>query len=247
MDRAEISQIAHERHPIAAPISEERLQHLLAEVAAPEIEVLDLGCGVGSWLLTLLELSEQACGIGVDVSKPALEEASRASSERGLSDRVEWIESDAASWSGADTFDVAMCVGASHVFGGLDGTLSAIRRHLRRGGFAVLGDAFWERAPSESAQAAIPEELPSLAGLVDVVEAAGFEVVDGYVSTLQDWDDYEWSWTGSLVRWALGQAAGSSEAAEALGAAREHREAWLKGYRGELGFVTLVLVDVQDR
>jgi hypothetical protein len=68
---------------------------------------------------------------------------------------------------------------------------------------------------------------------------------DARVSTLGEWDDYEWAWAGALVRWAVSQppdAAAQREAA--LDAAREHREAWLSGYRRYLGFVTLVLQDM---
>ena len=61
-----------------------------------------------------------------------------------------------------------------------------------------------------------------------------------HVSDAAEWDDYEWSWTGSLTEWALDNP-GHPDAAGALAAAREHRDQWLRGYRGVLGFVTLVL------
>ena len=107
----------------------------------------------------------------------------------------------------------------------------------------------WTRAPSQAAQDAVgagPDDQPDLAGLVDRVRQQGFEVVDGHVSTLEEWDDYEWAWTGALVRWAAEQPAESEERAAALRAAREHRSAWLHGYRQYLGFATLVLVDLPD-
>jgi len=60
------------------------------------------------------------------------------------------------------------------------------------------------------------------------------------VSDAAEWDNYEWSWVGSLTEWALDNP-GHPDAAEALAAAREHRDEWLRGYRGVLGFATLVL------
>ncbi|MFC5034729.1 MULTISPECIES: hypothetical protein [Streptomyces] len=63
---------------------------------------------------------------------------------------------------------------------------------------------------------------------------------DRRVSTLQVWDDYEWSWTGSLSQWALDHPE-HPDNGEALKAAAEHRHTWLHGYRGTLGFVTLLL------
>lgn len=247
MDRSEISRIAHSDHPICAPVSETRLHRLVATLELPAGgTVLDLGCGEGAWLLAALEAHVEARGTGVDLALPP--HIAAAAGERGLADRVRWVQADASSWFGG-LHDVVFCVGASHAFGGLEPTLQAVRTHLRPGGQVVLGDSFWERTPSPSTQDALqtgPDELPGLAALVRHVVDEGFEVVAGHVSTLEEWDDYEWSWTGSLTRWALGQASVSPARAEALAAARSHRDAWLHGYRKELGFVTLVLSDARS-
>jgi hypothetical protein len=71
------------------------------------------------------------------------------------------------------------------------------------------------------------------------VTADGWTPVYGHVSTIEEWDDYEFSWTGSLARWALDHP-DDPDAKQALEASAEHRDMWL-GYRGVLGFVTLVL------
>ncbi|HST25533.1 MAG TPA: class I SAM-dependent methyltransferase [Gaiellaceae bacterium] len=245
MDRDEIGRIAHSRHPVAAPVSSLRLQQVIAGLAPPEDgRIVDLGCGSGAWLLQALETHPQLSGVGVDISPSALAEARSEAAGRRLADRVRWIEADGSRWSDDGGFDVVICVGASHAFGGLDDTLRAVRSHLRPGGEVVLGDMIWDREPTQAALEALQvgrDELPDLAGLVERVRESGFEVVDGHVSTLEEWDDYEWSWTGSLVRWALDRPTGSEERAEVLAVAREHRDAWLKGYRRRLGFATLVL------
>lgn len=114
------------------------------------------------------------------------------------------MEGDAASLQ-VGSHDAVVCVGASHAFSGLNGTLRAVRDRLKPGGQVVLGDMIWQGTPSQAAQDAVeagPDEYPDLAGLVDRVRQHGFEVVDGHVSTLEEWDDYEWAWTGALVRWA---------------------------------------------
>ncbi|MDZ5447847.1 hypothetical protein U2F26_34990, partial [Micromonospora sp. 4G57] len=85
-----------------------------------------------------------------------------------------------------------------------------------------------------------PAEFTDLAGLVDAAEQAGWTPVYAHVSDAAEWDDYEWSWIGSLTEWALDNP-GHPDAAEALTVAREHRDQWLRGYRNVLGFVTLVL------
>jgi SAM-dependent methyltransferase len=246
MDRAEISRLAHARHPIAAPVSADRARTLLRRLAPPGgSRVADLGCGQGEWLLTLLEVASGVSGAGVDSAPGALAAAARSAARRGLSGRVAWHQSDATTWADGE-FAAVLCVGASHAFGGLDATLEAIRGHLAPGGRVLFGDAIWEAPPTAAAQAALgagASEFPDLAGLVERIEKAGFEPVGGHVSTREEWDDYEWSWTGTLAEWALRRPSGDEDRTEALAAARVHRDEWLRGYRNQLGFVTLVLQD----
>ncbi len=222
------------------------MRELLARLSHPPgARVVDLGCGWGEWLIELLAARSDLTGVGVDVSLP-LDVEARAQA-RGVADRVSWVQTDAARWHGG-VYDVVLCIGASHAFGGLAKTLDSVRRMLRPEGQLLLGDTIWDAPPSAAAQEALgvgPEDFPDLPGLVDITRERGFEPGYGHVSTLQEWDDYEWSWTGSLTTWALQQAQDPASREQALVAARTHREAWLRGYRHQLGFTTLVLYDIQ--
>lgn len=244
MERSEISRIAHRNHPIAAPVSHEAARTLLSTLHLGDGRIVDLGCGNGEWLLGLLELNPAVSGVGVDLHLPA--EAGEAAERRGLASRVRWVHGDAATWDDG-LFDTVMCIGASHVFGGLSGTLDAVRRQLVAGGQVLLGDAIWETPPSAAAKAALDadeDDFPTLSGLLANARDHGFEPSFGHISTLAEWDDYEWSWTGSLTRWALREAPTEQDRRQALDVARDHRDGWIGGYRGELGFVTVVLDDV---
>jgi len=230
---------------VAAPVGVGRVRELLGWIAPPAGgRVLDLGCGYGAWLLELLTVREDLTGVGIDLSLPdGLERATR---DRGVGDRVRWEQADATGWEGG-LFDVVVCVGASHAFGGLAGTLAAARQHLRPGGQVVLGDTFWETRPTLEALSALDvaaDDVPDLPGLLTQVEQASFEPGYGHVSTVAEWDDYEWSWTAFLVDWALREAPTDADREQALAVAREHRQQWLSGYRGVLGFATLVLHDL---
>jgi SAM-dependent methyltransferase len=246
VDRALASAIAHRWHPIAAPVSDDNVGLLLDRLEIPHGgRVLDLGCGLGHWLCAALQRSPGADGVGVDTSAPALERARRAAEERGLAGRVTFAQADAASWDGG-AFDAVLCIGATHAFGGLGLTLDAVRRHLAPGGRVLVGDGLWETPPTERALTALgaePGELPDAAGVVAEARARGFEPGFGHISTAAEWDRYEWSWTGSLVAWAVRESGADREAALEL--ARTHRREWLDGYRGALGFLTVVLHDLR--
>jgi SAM-dependent methyltransferase len=245
VDRALASAIAHRWHPIAAPVSDATLRTLVERLDLPAGgRLLDLGCGFGEWLLAALAAAPGAVGVGLDTSAPALAEARARAAARQLTDRVTFEQADAAGWQGKG-FDAALCIGATHAFGGLGPTLDAVRTYLRPGGRVLLGEGYWEGTPSQKALDALgaePGELPDIAGLVAEALRHGFEPGYGHLSTAAEWDHYEWSWTGSLTDWALSEEAGLDRAA-ALELAREHRRQFLDGYRGELGFATLVLHD----
>jgi SAM-dependent methyltransferase len=267
VDRALASVIAHRWHPVAAPVSDRTVERLLDRLGLRAgSRVLDLGCGTGEWVQRAVALAPGARGIGVDASAPALEAARAGAARRGLADRVAFEQADAACWPGpaepdparagaprprsVGAFDAVLCVGVGHVFGGPAGTLAAARRHLAPGGRVLLGEGFWEHPPDQAtldALGAAPNELPDLPGLVEAAAEGGFEPGWGHVSTAEEWDDHEWSWTGALAERALTHAAraegADGDAAEALEPARSHRRAWLGGYRGRLGFLTVVLRD----
>ncbi|MFD7099637.1 SAM-dependent methyltransferase [Streptomyces xanthophaeus] len=244
MDRQRISFLAHADHPIAAPLSDESVHELL-DRALPDggdARVLDLGCGSGSWLIRAHTARPGLRADGVDNAAEAIAAATRAANAAGLGDRIAFHARDAAEFTSPHSYDLVLSIGASHAFGGLLPTLQAARRHLAPGGTVLLGDCFWEREPDRKTLEAgfAADDYDSLATTVDRITAEGWTPLFGHVSTLREWDDYEWSWTGSLSRWALDHHE-DPDSAHALKTAAEHRNAWLHGYRGTLGFVTLLL------
>ncbi|MFG3229474.1 SAM-dependent methyltransferase [Kitasatospora sp. NPDC048194] len=163
----------------------------------------------------------------------ARESAARSSVDQG------------SSWGSAsrEQFDLVLCVGATHAFDGLLPTLAAARELLAPGGRLLVGEGFWEREPSQAALdglGAARGDFADLATTTDRVVADGWTPVYGHVSTAQEWDDYEFSWTGSLAEWVLDHP-DHPGAAAAREAADRHRAEWLRGYRGTLGFVTYLL------
>lgn len=238
------SLLAHADHPVSAPLSDASVRGLLdRSVLGRARAVLDLGCGQGAWLLAALAADRELRAVGVDISSSALERAAEEAERLGSRDRLELHHTDARSYRSDELFDTVFCVGASHAFGGLLPALAAARSHLSPDGCLLFGDCFWEREPDAAALDALGaarEDFTDLAGTVDRVLADGWVPVHGHTSTPEEWDAYEWSWTGSLARWALDHP-GDPRGAEFLQLAAAHRAQWLHGYRGTLGFVTLAL------
>jgi SAM-dependent methyltransferase len=244
MDRELISMLAHADHPIAAPLSDESVRTLLDRaVPGGEERVLDLGCGSGGWLLRALTAHPKLRAEGVDVSAAALSRARAEAARLGVADRLVLHHQSAADFTSPQSYDLVLSIGATHAFGGLLPTLAAAHGHLAAGGQVLVGDGFWEREPD---QATLDEldatraDFDDLATTVDGIIADGWTPVYGHTSTIQEWDDYEWSWTGSLARWALDHPEDPGSAA-AMTAATAHRSGWLHGYRGTLGFACLLL------
>ncbi len=63
-----------------------------------------------------------------------------------IASRSSWPTQRRASFE-PSAYDVAMCLGASFVFGGLAGTLDALEPVVRPGGHVVVGEPFWRRWP----------------------------------------------------------------------------------------------------
>lgn len=242
MDRDELSAIAHSDNPIAGPLSDDRVDRLVGELdLRPGATVLDLGCGQAEWLLRILERHPQATGEGVDRSAPALARARAAAELRLAPGRLRLHRQDIADFDpDPDGYDLVLCAGSTHLYGGLDGSLAALAGLVRPGGQALVAEGFWRRPPGAALIDLFGDGYRDLAATVDRCEDAGFVPLLAAVSSDDEWDAYEWSWTASLVRHA--RAHPDDDAADLLDTARTHRAEYLHGYRGVLGYVTLLLL-----
>ncbi|MEV6394453.1 class I SAM-dependent methyltransferase [Streptomyces sp. NPDC051907] len=245
MSREEISGIAHAGHPIKAPLDDESVSLLLGHgLLRGDERVLDLGCGTAEWLLRALQAHPHLHAEGVDVSEVSLRRAGQTASELGVEERLVLHHQEAAAFGSQQPFDLVISVGAAHAFGGLLPTLAAARKHLAPGGRVLIGESFWDRAPSREAVEAFGD-LADLATTVDRVVADGWTPVHGHVSTRSELDAYEWACWGSLASWALDHP-DDPAGAQALETATAARSQWLHGYRDSFGFLCLVLRQTSD-
>ncbi|MEK8226808.1 class I SAM-dependent methyltransferase [Oerskovia sp. M15] len=243
MDRSALSHLAHVEHPVAAPLGDTTVEDLLRRTLTGRRSVLDLGCGDGTWLLRALQMHPDLTAVGVDHSDAGFDDTRARATAAGVADRLTLHRSDARDYASPAPVDAVLSIGAAYAFGGLEPTLSACREHLGDDGVLLLADCFWSRTPDQDLLDDLgitTDEYGDLPGTIETVTRHGWVPVHGHVSSLEEWDAYEWSWTGSLARWAL-EHPQHPDAGQALAAADEHRAQWLGGYRERLGFLTLLL------
>lgn len=188
--------ITHRDHLVCNPTSEAKIDDLVERLPLkPSARVLDIACGKAEQLLRIIK-HHDAAGVGVDISPYEIKEANRRATARNLTDRIELIEGDGAKYEAEpNSFDLAMCLGASWVWGGHLGTLEALKKLVKPGGLIVVGEPYKLKEPDSGYVEREPEFAPSIATHAENVsiaqDDAGLTLLYAIVSNHDDWDRYE--------------------------------------------------------
>lgn len=206
MDIPRIFTITESTHRIHNPLTPEKLATLGAVLRlAPGARFLDLGCGSGEMLCTWAR-DYEISGVGVDMSPLFIEQAKLRAQELGVADRVEFIHGDATGYVTDERVDVAACVGATWIGGGVEGTIDLLGESLRDGGMILIGEPYWRTLPptediakaclahSTSDFLVLPERLASWGRL-------GYDVVEMVLANQDSWDRYEAAKWLTMRRW----------------------------------------------
>ncbi|MEU8150427.1 methyltransferase domain-containing protein [Nonomuraea sp. NPDC048901] len=117
----------------------------------PGARHLDLACGKGE-MLTQWAARYGSYGVGVEISKVFLTAARDRADELDVTGQVRFIEADAGTYEDEPhSYDIVSCIGAAWIGDGLAGTLTLLRRLLRPGGLALVGDCYWISPPPPEA------------------------------------------------------------------------------------------------
>lgn len=136
------------------------------------------------------------------------------------------------------SFDLALCVGSTHVLGGYRETLRAFRRWVRPGGHVVIGEGYWQREPDEAYLASFGGSRDELATHADNVAAAieqGLVPPYAAVSSPDDWDRYEGRYARNVELYALDHPDDANSPAM-RDRIRRWRDGYLRWGRTTMGF-----------
>jgi SAM-dependent methyltransferase len=243
MSRLRYHEIVEADHRILNPFTEEKLV-LLGQVCRLQTgqRMLDLACGKAELLATWAHRYGIG-GVGVDLSEVFLAAARARVEQLGVDDRVKLVQADAGRYQPDEAFDLAGCIGATWIGGGLAGTLRLLGGAVKPDGLILVGEPYWTEPPPAEAYRAIesaPDEFTSLAGTLDRFEAAGLDLVEMVLANTDSWDRYEAMHWAAADRWIRANPS-DPEAALVREQTRRYRRAYLTYGRRYLGWGVFVL------
>ncbi len=206
MDIPRIFNITESAHRIHNPITPEKLATLGAALRLESGAcVLDLGSGSGEMLCTWAR-DYGVVGAGIDMSRLFTEHAKLRAKELGVADKVKFIHSDAAGYVSDEKVDVACCLGATWIGGGVAGTIEPLARSLRTGGIILIGEPYWRQLPptEDVIKGCLAHSISDFLVLPELLASFGklnYDVVEMVLADQDGWDRYEAAKWLTMRRW----------------------------------------------
>jgi SAM-dependent methyltransferase len=232
--------IAERDHELQNPISAEKLRLLGERLRlGPESRVLDIASGRGGPALLLAH--EFGCRVeGIEIAPEFHAAAVERAEAAGLSELVSFELGDASEADlAADAYDVAMCLGASFVWGSLAGTLDALEPVARPGGHVVVGEPFWRRLPLPDDYEERTGPYTTLEDTVTIFETGSLAVVSVIASSEDDFDRYETLHWRAVEEW-LAENPNDPDVGEVRARHQQYKRTYLRYGRDYLGWAVFV-------
>jgi SAM-dependent methyltransferase len=246
MDTWKFYDITHRDHVVCNPTSVAKLDEIIGLLDLPAApRILDIACGKGELLLRLGARYGSGPGgggfrgVGVDISPFHIAELRAAAVRRAPDADLELLEMGGADYAAEPgSFDLAVCVGGSRIFGGHAGTLRALRDAARPGGQVLVGEPFWRAEPDPAYLASAGfrrEEFGTHAGNVAAGAAEGLVPLLALVSNGDEWDRYETLQWRAAARYAAAHP-DDPDVPELLSRVERSRHEYLTWGRDVLGW-----------
>lgn len=232
--------VAEASHELQNPTSEEKLVLLGRRLGlSPDSRVLDIASGRGGPTLVLAR--EFGCSIhGIEISPDFHAVAVERIANAGLVDRVTFELGDAsAATYEPESYDVALCLGASFVYGSLADTVEALAPAVEPGGHVVVGEPYWRRLPLPDDYEDRTDPWTTCDGTVTIFETSGMPVVSVIASSVDDWDRYETLHWQAVERW-LAENPDDPDVADVRARHERDKRVYLRHGRDVLGWAIFV-------
>jgi SAM-dependent methyltransferase len=193
-------EVAERDHELQNPTSPDKIR-LLGDYLrlTPESRVLDVACGKCGPAELLA--TRHGCRIlGIEVRPGFADEARSRVEFAGLGELIEVRTADAAEVElEPESFDAALCLGASFVWGTIAEAAAVLCPAVRGGGFVAIGEPYWRQWP-------LPGGIDDrgyvdLTGTIERFEAAGLATTGIIAASADDWDRYESLHWRALEEW----------------------------------------------
>jgi SAM-dependent methyltransferase len=208
MDTWKFYDITHRNHVVCNPTTEDKLARLVGLLRLPaEARVVDIACGKGQFLIRLAE-AYGIHGTGIDISPFCIADARSRLQARAPGAEVVFTQLNGSDFrlDVPRSLTLASCIGASWVLGGHARTLGVLSGMVAFDGWVIVGEPYWRKEPSDEYLAALGvtrDAFGTHAGNVEAGELLGLELVHTFVSSKDNWDQYEglqWYATAAYAR-----------------------------------------------
>ncbi len=240
MDHWKYYDIIHQRHIVMNPVDETKLEQLydLLELKR-NATVIDFGCGKGEMLIRLVEKYDIK-GLGIDKSPYCVREAEKRKRQRVPEADLRFLEMDGVQYKPetGESSDLAMCIGATWIYGSYRNTVRALGEMTRSSGFVMVGEPFWRTNPPHEYLQSVglsADSFDTHHGNVTTGESEGLRLVCTLVSSEEDWDRSEGLHWYTAAEYALTHPR-DPDVKELLARDSKERESYLRWGREVLGW-----------
>lgn len=193
-------EIAERDHELQNPTSAEKIR-LLGEYLRlrSDSRVLDIACGKAGPAVILA--STFGCSVtGVELRAVFADEARTRIAEAGLESLIDVHTADGATFPlEPESWDAALCLGATFVWGTMTDAAAALVPAVKPGGFVAIGEPYWRRWPLPDG--VDDEGYVDLSSTLARLTDAGVQLTGLIAATDDDWDRYESLHWRALEEW----------------------------------------------